>query len=62
MVQLIIAVSGLSLVVLLVVGLSRSISTGSAGIKDGLPFAIIAVIVAGMVAYDVWDECLRKKR
>ena len=52
---------GLILVAVLVLGLSYSISTGFAGFLGGLPFAIIVVTVLGMVAYDFWDDCVRKK-
>ena len=53
---------GLILVAVLVLGLSYSISTGFAGFLGGLPFAIIVVIVLGMVVYNFWDECVRKER
>jgi hypothetical protein len=44
-----------------VIGLSISISTGFAGFLGGLPFTIITVFVLGLVIYDFWDQCLRKK-
>lgn len=52
---------GFLLVAIFVLGLSHSISTGFAGFKGGLPFAIIAVVVLLMVFYDFWDECVRKR-
>ena len=45
-----------------IIGLAHSISTGFAGFWGGLPFVIIALIVLSMAGYDFWDECLRKKR
>ena len=53
---------GVILVSTLVLGLSYSISTRFAGFLGGLPFAIIVVIVLGMVVYNFWDECVRKER
>jgi len=52
---------GVFLVAAFVIGLSHSISTGFAGFLGGLPFAIIVILVLAMVAYEFWDECLRKK-
>jgi len=52
---------GLIVVVVFVVGLSYSISTGFAGFWGGLPFVIIIAIVLPMAAYDYWDECIRRK-
>ena len=51
---------GLVMVFTLVIGLSHSISTGFAGFWGGLPFSVIVAIVLGMVAYDFWDQCVRK--
>ena len=53
---------GVAIVSVFVLGLSHSISTGFAGFWGGLPFAIIAIIVLLMAAYDFWDECIRKKK
>lgn len=60
--RLITALIGLALVATFVFGLAHSISTGFAGLKGGLPFVVITIIVMSMVAYDVWEECLRKRR
>ena len=51
---------GVLIVGVFVIGLAHSISIGFAGFWGGLPFAIIAGIVLFMVAYDFWDECVRK--
>ena len=53
---------GLATMMIFIIGLAHSISTGFAGFWGGLPFAIIALIVLSMASYDFWDECLRKKR
>ena len=52
---------GLLLIATFVIGLSHSISIGFAGFWGGLPFAVIVAAVLAMVAYDFWDECIRKK-
>ena len=52
---------GLAVMMVFIIGLSHSISTGFAGFWGGLPFAIIAVAVIAMAGYDFWDECLRKR-
>ena len=52
---------GLIVLVVFVVGLSHSISTGFAGFWGGLPFVIIIAFVLPMAAYDYWDECVRGK-
>lgn len=52
---------GLATVSVFVLSLSHSISIGFAGFWGGLPFAVIAVVVLLMAAYDFWDECIRKK-
>lgn len=44
-----------------IIGLAISISTGFAGFWGGLPFWVIIIFVLGLVAYDYWDECIRKR-
>ena len=53
---------GLALLASFVLGLSHSISTGFAGFWGGLPFMIITLFVLALVAYDYWDQCLRRTR
>ena len=60
LVKILSGLAGLILMFLFVIGLSHSISIGFAGFWGGLPFAIILAIVLPMVAYDFWDECIRK--
>lgn len=54
------AVGSLMLVVF-VVGLAESISSGAAGFWGGLPFWIIVIFSLGLVLYDFWDTCVRHK-
>ncbi len=61
-VMLIAGAIGVTIVSAFVLGLSYSISTGFAGFWGGLPFAIIAIGVLALLAYDFWDECIRKKQ
>jgi sterol desaturase/sphingolipid hydroxylase (fatty acid hydroxylase superfamily) len=51
---------GLVTVAVFVLGLARSISTGFAGFWGGLPFWIICLFVLALLAYDYWDECIRR--
>lgn len=53
---------GLGLVATLTIGLSHSISSGFAGFKGGLPFAIIVGFVLCLAAYDFYDSALRKPK
>jgi hypothetical protein len=58
--RLIMGLIGTALMVIFIVGLAHSISTGFAGFWGGLPFWIISLLVLGMAVYDFWDECVRK--
>lgn len=60
-VKLLVALIGTALLVVFIVGLAHSISTGFAGFWGGLPFWIIAISVLSMAIYDFWGECIRKK-
>ncbi len=52
---------GALIVSVFVLGLAESISSGFAGFWGGLPFWIIGVSILGLVFYDYWDSCIRKK-
>ncbi len=52
---------GSVLVMVFVVGVAHSISTGAAGFWGGLPFWIIVLFSLLLVFYDYWDSCLRKR-
>ena len=43
-------------------GLSKSISSGFAGFKGGLPFAIIVGFVLILALYDFYDTAIRKSK
>lgn len=62
LVRIVTGLIGFVLLALFVLGLSHSISTGFAGFWGGLPFMIITIVVLVLVAYDVWDQCLRRSR
>ncbi|MFT7594979.1 MAG: hypothetical protein ACI8R4_002305 [Paracoccaceae bacterium] len=59
-VNLIMAIIGTALMMIFVIGLSYSISTGFAGFTGGLPFATIVTVVIIMALYDFWEEALKK--
>lgn len=44
------------------IGLSKSISSGFAGFKGGLPFMIIVAIVLLLALYDFYDSAIRKSK
>ncbi len=52
---------GVALVAVFVLGLAESISSGAAGFWGGFPFWVICLAVLGLVFYDFWDSCFRKK-
>ncbi len=52
---------GVALITAFVLGLAESISSGAAGFWGGLPFWVICFAVLGLIFYDFWDSCLRKK-
>jgi len=60
-VRLIAGFIGTGLLVIFVLGLSHSISTGFAGFWGGFPFMIIAFAVLSLAIYDFWDECVRRR-
>ena len=60
LVKLITGATGVVLMSAFVIGLSLSISSGFAGFRGGLPFAITVILVLAMVVYDFWDECVRE--
>jgi len=61
MVKIIVGFVATSMLIIFIVGLAYSISTGFAGFWGGLPFWVIITFVLSMAVYDYWDECLRKK-
>ena len=57
---IIVASIGTLLMMVFVIGLSHSISTGFAGFWGGFPFMVIAIIVILLALYDFWEEAIRK--
>ena len=62
LVRIVTGLVGRVLLASFVLGLSHSISTEFAGFWGGLPFMIITIGVLVLVAYDYWDQCLRRTR
>ncbi len=52
---------GVFLIAIFVLGLAECISSGAAGFWGGLPFWVICIAVLGLVLYDFWDSCFRRK-
>ena len=52
---------GSILLAVFVIGLAHGISDGFAGFWGGLPFWIIVFFSLGLVGYDYWDSCFRRK-
>lgn len=59
--QKIIAVIATVLLLIFILGLSHSISTGFAGFWGGFPFMIIAFAVLAMALFNMWEETFKKK-
>ena len=58
--RIIVALVGTSLMMIFVLGLSHSISTGFAGFWGGFPFMMIAIFVIALALYDFWEEAVKK--
>jgi len=61
LVNVIAGLIGTALMIVFVVGLSQSISTGFAGFYGGLPFMLIAIAVILMALYNLWEETVGKR-
>ena len=60
-ITILVAVIGTALMMIFVLGLSHSISTGFAGFRGGFPFMCIAFFVIALALYDFWEEAIKKK-
>ena len=60
LVNIIMGLIGTALMIIFVLGLSQSISTGFAGFSGGLPFMIIAIVVIAMALYNFWEDAVKK--
>lgn len=61
-VNIVTGIIALAILAIFTIGLSQSISSGFAGFKGGLPFAIIVAFVLILAAYDFYDSCFRKPK
>lgn len=61
-ITIVVALIGTALMMVFVLGLSHSISTGFAGFWGGFPFMVIAVFVIALALYDLWEEAIRKDK
>ena len=59
--KIIVALIATGLMLVFIIGLAHSISTGFAGFWGGLPFWVISVTVLAMAVYNFWEECFKKK-
>ena len=62
MTNIIMGAIGSGLMIVFVVGLSRSISTGFADFWGGFPFAVIAVFVILLALYNFCEDAIRGKK
>ena len=60
LVTIVVATIGTGLMMVFVIGLSYSISTGFAGFWGGFPFMVIAGFVILLALYDLWEEAIKK--
>lgn len=61
-VKFIVSVFGIALMIIFVLGLSHSISTGFAGFWGGFPFMVIALFVIALALYDLWEENTKRDK
>jgi len=61
-VNIITGIIGLATLAIFTIGLSKSISSGFAGFKGGLPFAIIVAFVLALALFDFYDTCFRQPK
>ena len=59
--KIIVGLIATTLILVFIIGLAHSISTGFAGFWGGLPFWIISLTVLSMAVYNFWEECIKKK-
>lgn len=59
MTNIIMGIIGTGLMMVFVLGLSQSISTGFAGFWGGFPFMVIAIFVILLALYNFWEDAIR---
>lgn len=58
--NILMGIIGTGLMMVFVLGLAHSISTGFAGFWGGLPFLCIAVFVIALALYNLWEDAIKK--
>ncbi|WP_170760605.1 hypothetical protein [Ruegeria lacuscaerulensis] len=58
--NILMGIIGTGLMMVFVLGLAHSISTGFAGFWGGLPFVLIAVFVIALALYNLWEDAIKK--
>ena len=58
--NILMGIIGTGLMMVFVLGLAHSISTGFAGFWGGLPFLFIAVFVIALALYNFWEDAVKK--
>ena len=58
--NILMGIIGTGLMMVFVLGLAHSISTGFAGFWGGLPFVVIAIFVIALALYNFWEDAVKK--
>ncbi|KIC41374.1 amino acid permease [Ruegeria sp. ANG-S4] len=58
--NILMGIIGTGLMMVFVLGLSHSISTGFAGFWGGFPFMCIAIFVIALALYNLWEDAVKK--
>ncbi len=58
--NILVGIIGTGQMMIFVLGLAHSISTGFAGFWGGLPFLCIAVFVIALALYNLWEDAIKK--
>ena len=58
--NILVGIIGTGLMMIFVLGLAHSISTGFAGFWGGLPFLCIVVFVIALALYNLWEDAIKK--
>ena len=58
--NIIMAAIGMGLMIVFILGLAHSISTGFAGFWGGFPFVCIAIFVIALALYNFWEDAVKK--
>lgn len=58
--NIVMGIIGTGLMMVFVLGLAHSISTGFAGFWGGFPFLCIAIFVIALALYNLWEDAFKK--